>query len=151
MNTIWAGVATSSDFLEGFHGILQTDGYSGYEKISCEAHALCWVHARRYFVEAIPTGLEKEEIAETTSGQALNRINELFALDKELAEPPVAERQEERLRLEKDKLEALFMWLENSSAGNSAEVCLRQSRKLCPESSGGLICLSAPWRCSHVQ
>jgi hypothetical protein len=62
-------------------------------------------------VEAIPTGLEKEEIAETTSGQALNRINELFALDKELAELPVAERQQERLRLEKDKLEALFMWL----------------------------------------
>ena len=101
----------AADFLEGFHGILQTDGYSGYEKISCEAHALCWVHARRYFVEAIPTGLEKEEIAETTSGQALNRINELFALDKELAELPVAERQQERLRLEKDKLEALFMWL----------------------------------------
>ena len=101
----------AADFLAGFHGILQTDGYSGYEKISCEAHALCWVHARRYFVEAIPTGLEKEEIAETTSGQALNRINELFALDKELAELPVAERQQERLRLEKDKLEALFMWL----------------------------------------
>jgi hypothetical protein len=75
----------------------------------------------------------------------------LFALDKELAELPVAERQQERLRLEKDKLEALFVWLKTVQAGNSAEVCLRQSRKLCPESSGGLICLSAPWRSSHVQ
>jgi hypothetical protein len=101
----------AADFLAGFHGILQTDGYSGYEKISCEAHALCWVHARRYFVEAIPPGLSKDEIADTISGQALIRINELFALDKELAELPVAERQQERLRLEKDKLEALFVWL----------------------------------------
>ena len=74
----------AADFMAGFQGILQTDGYSGYENIPCEAHALCWVHASRYFVEAIPTGLEKEEIAETTSGQALKRINELFALDKEL-------------------------------------------------------------------
>ena len=101
----------AADFLEGFQGILQTDGYSGYEKIPCEAHALCWVHARRYFVEAIPPGLAKEEIAETTSGQALKKINALFALDKELTERSIADRQQERLQLEKDKLETLFVWL----------------------------------------
>ena len=99
----------AADFLKGFHGILQTDGYSGYEKISCEEHALCWVHGRRYFVEAIPPGLDKNEIADTISGQALKRINELFTLDKDLAELPVADRQQERLRLEKDKLEAFFV------------------------------------------
>ena len=101
----------AADFLKGFHGILQTDGYSGYEKISCEEHALCWVHGHRYFVEAIPPGLDKNEIADTISGQALKRINELFTLDKDLAELPVADRQQERLRLEKDKLEAFFVWL----------------------------------------
>ena len=78
-----------------------------YENILCEAHDTLL----RYFVEAIPPELEKAEIAETTSGQALKRINELFALDKDLAELPVTDRQQERLRLEEDKLEALFVWL----------------------------------------
>jgi hypothetical protein len=35
-------------------GALLTDGYAGYEQASCRAHALCWAHARRYFVEALP-------------------------------------------------------------------------------------------------
>ena len=75
-----------------------------YENILCEAHDTLL----RYFVEAIPPELEKAEIAETTSGQALKRINELFALDKDLAELPVTDQQQERLRLEEDKLEVLF-------------------------------------------
>ena len=57
-------------FLEGYAGILQTDGYAGYEQISCKAHALCWVHARRYFVDAIPAGISQEEAAKSISGQA---------------------------------------------------------------------------------
>ena len=40
-----------TDFLAGFAGYLQVDGYAGYEK----THATlvgCWAHARRKFVEA---------------------------------------------------------------------------------------------------
>ena len=35
----------------------------------------------------------------------------MFALDKELTERSIADRQQERLQLEKDKLETLFVWL----------------------------------------
>lgn len=31
----------AEDFLKGFNGILQTDGYTGYQKVPCQAHALC--------------------------------------------------------------------------------------------------------------
>jgi transposase len=46
-------------FLGNFDGILQTDGYSGYDRVGGPKliHAGCWAHARRYFfqaVEAIP-------------------------------------------------------------------------------------------------
>ena len=61
-----------------------------FTQISCKAHALCWVHARRYFVDAIPAGISQEEAAESISGQAIQKINELFALDKELSHKSAA-------------------------------------------------------------
>ena len=99
-------------FLEGYQGILQTDGYAGYEKVPCKVHALCWVHARRNFVNAIPADMPKEEVAQTTCGQAIQKLGEIFAEDKKLAELDPEKRKEERLRLEKSKLEAYFAWLE---------------------------------------
>lgn len=39
-------------FLKGFNGILLVDGFSGYNKVECECLANCWVHARRYFIQA---------------------------------------------------------------------------------------------------
>ena len=79
----------AEDFLKGFNGILQTDGYTGYQKVPCQAHALCWAHARRYFVEAIPPDLPKEDLLGSICKEAIERINELFAIDKRLAERPI--------------------------------------------------------------
>ena len=79
----------AEDFLKGFNGILQTDGYTGYQKVACQAHALCWAHARRYFVEAIPPDLPKEDLLGSICKEAIERINELFAIDKGLAERPI--------------------------------------------------------------
>ena len=64
-----------------------------------------------------PPGLKQEEADASISGQAIKRINELFALDKTLADKTPEERQQERLRLEKDKLEAFFAWLEKAQPG----------------------------------
>jgi|GEM_PF-6890110 len=87
----------AKDFLKGFNGILQTDGYTGYQKVPCHAHALCWAHARRYFVEAIPPDLPKEDLLGSICKEAIERINELFAIDKGLAELTKEEREEQRL------------------------------------------------------
>jgi transposase len=38
-------------FLEGYTGYLQVDGYAGYEQTSTTL-AGCWAHARRKFIEA---------------------------------------------------------------------------------------------------
>jgi hypothetical protein len=42
-------------FLGHFNGILQTDGYSGYDRVGGPKliHAGCWAHARRYFFQAV--------------------------------------------------------------------------------------------------
>ncbi|MGA8477821.1 MAG: transposase [Chthoniobacterales bacterium] len=38
-----------------FNGILQTDGYSGYDRVGGPKliHAGFWAHARRYFFQAV--------------------------------------------------------------------------------------------------
>ena len=68
-------------------------------------------------MEALPPGLKQEEADASISVQAIRRINELFALDKTLANKTPEERQQERLRLEKDKLEVFFVWLETAQPG----------------------------------
>ena len=85
------------EFLKGFNGILQTDGYTGYQKAACQAHALCWAHARRYFVEAIPPDLQKEYLLGSICKEAIERINKLLAIDKRLAGLTKEEREEQRL------------------------------------------------------
>ena len=60
--------------LEGFKGILVTDGYSGYncldEKLT---HAECWAHARRYFLESVPLDENKKPV-KTCTGYTRSRI-----------------------------------------------------------------------------
>jgi hypothetical protein len=65
-------------FLEGFEGILQTDGYIGYEKVGGPqmVHVACWAHSRRGLFEA-------HELAptETVAREIVERIDDLFAID----------------------------------------------------------------------
>jgi transposase len=73
--------------LSGYGGILQTDGYAGYNHVGVEGlvHAGCWAHARRYFVDAVKAN-EKD-------GYALDlvrRMDELFAVDREAREAKVS-------------------------------------------------------------
>ena len=49
---------TAKEFLEGFHGYLMTDGYSGYNKLKDCTRTSCWSHVRRYIIDAIPKGKE---------------------------------------------------------------------------------------------
>ena len=108
------------------------------------------MHARRYFVDAIPAGISQEEAAESISGQTIRKINEIFALDKNISNKSAAERQAERLRLEKDKLEAFFVWLERikpktlpkSALGKAVNYALNHRKGLSVFLQDGNIALS---------
>lgn len=73
------GRAGPKRFLEGFEGVLQTDGYVGYEKVGgpTMVHVACWAHARRGLFEA-------HELAphETIAKEIVEHIDELFAIDR---------------------------------------------------------------------
>ena len=66
--------------LEGFNGVLQTDGYAGYNKAVSEYglyHASCLAHARRKFFEA-----SKVSKGTGIADEALRFIRELYRIKK---------------------------------------------------------------------
>jgi len=67
-------------FLGKFEGILQTDGYSAYERTGGDrlVHAACWAHARRKVFEAMKLSPE-----DRVATQLVARIDDLFAVDAE--------------------------------------------------------------------
>ena len=68
------------DFLGGYHGYLQVDGYQGYEQTQATLVG-CWAHARRYFMDA------KKVQPKGKSGKAdmaLNQIQKLYGIESKI-------------------------------------------------------------------
>lgn len=102
-------------FLSSFKGFLHTDAYKGYEKVVGVTRCFCWSHLRRYFVDALPKGIDKKE--QTIPAQAIEYINKLFELEKNLEILSPAGRYEQRLIQEKPVLEAFWSWVEKAAVG----------------------------------
>lgn len=82
---------TAKEFLRGFNGYLQTDGYTGYHKVSWITHIGCWAHARRKFIEAIEA-LKRDTVAP----KGFEYCERLFMMEKDAAEFSAKERHEFR-------------------------------------------------------
>jgi transposase len=65
-------------FLGGFEGILQTDGYVAYDQVGGPklVHAACWAHARRKFHDAVKLNPQDQVAIDVVA-----QIDELFAID----------------------------------------------------------------------
>lgn len=93
--------------LRNFKGILQTDGYGGYEKIGKQKdviHLGCWDHARRKFVAAFKVCSNKCGV----SGKALTLINSLYDIEREIKEKSDDERYRARQEKSKPILDKIF-------------------------------------------
>lgn len=95
-------------FLEGFRGYLQTDGYSGYDKVPNVTRCGCWAHLRRKYQEAMPKGVA----IGSTAAVGFEYCNRLFAIEKELEKLTPEERKNQRQERSKPVLEAYLAWLE---------------------------------------
>ncbi|BFL63861.1 IS66 family transposase [Roseomonas mucosa] len=95
--------------LEGFRGTLQVDGYDGFKAMGRERRdgsvvlAFCWAHLRRRFFE-VHAGTRSPVAAE-----ALLRISELYAIEREIRGRPA----EERLAARHERSAALVASLES--------------------------------------
>ncbi len=107
--------------LEGFSGILQADGYSGYSQV-CKESGLtrigCWDHARRKFIEAtqaVPSVAKgKSKPSASKADVALGYIGKLYAIEREQKERSDAERYQARQTRSVPLLAELKTWLENN-------------------------------------
>ena len=98
-------------FLEGYSGLLQTDGYAGYNHVGevGMVHAGCWAHARRFFIDAL-----KVHPSDGLAADFVRRIDELFAVDRVAREKGLSPLERAELRREKStqKVEELRWRLE---------------------------------------
>jgi transposase len=74
--------------LDGFQGVLQADGYSGYNQI-CREQGItrigCWDHVRRKFVDAIKAaGTPKKGAKPSKADFAVSHIRKLYAIEKQI-------------------------------------------------------------------
>ena len=111
--------------MASFTGLLQADGYSGFEKLSGPARTkpgpitevACWANTRRGFFD------EWEHHKSPTAKEALDRIAAIYGVEARAALAPVPERVALR-RETAPLLDAFFGWAEATVARLSAKSSL---------------------------
>ena len=122
------------NFLAGYNGYLQVDGYVGYEQTQATLVG-CWAHARRKFMEA------KKGAGSKGSGKddwALNHIQKLYRIETQIKDSSTEERYTQRQKKCQPLLNQLHTWLTKSAQqvlpktklGAAIQYCLNQWHKL---------------------
>lgn len=120
-------------FLEGFKGILQSDGYSGYNAVPEVTHCGCFAHLRRKFEEALPKG---SSLKDSKAAIGLRYCNDLFNLENEWVDLQPEERYIKRLEQSKPVLDAFWSWisslnvLQGSNFGKAVTYAINQKEAL---------------------
>jgi transposase len=97
--------------LKTYRGILQADGYAGFKQLYDQGtilEAACWAHVRRKFhdlCQAHGSPIAKE---------ALERIGQLYGIEKEIRGRSPAERRDVRHARSKPLLESMLAWLKTA-------------------------------------
>ena len=124
----------AQNFLEGFRGLVQCDGYQGYNKLEDVILVCCIAHARRKFFEAVPAARRKRlKLLDINSDEAIEDINlpdeeeakqllpaeigllycnKLFYLERTLKDLNPEERKQQRDVLEQPVWDQFWNWLD---------------------------------------
>lgn len=112
--------AVASRLLDGFEGVLQADGYGGYNAI-CHTDTVtrigCMDHARRKFVEASKAGATNKKAAKgkpSKADVALSKIRKLYRIEEQIKDLSVEEKTTKRQSLSTPILDELKAWLDKN-------------------------------------
>ena len=120
------------NYLAGFDGYLQVDGYAGYEQTDATLVG-CMAHARRYFMDA------KKAQPKGKNGKAdmaLSYFQKLYAIETKFKTKTIDEKYQARKTQAKPILEKLYHWLTKqnivpkSALGKAIKYCINQWAKL---------------------
>jgi len=98
--------------LANFKGVLQVDGYNGFQRLACDrvdasvTLAFCWAHARRPFYDFFVS------TQSPLAAEVLARIQKLYAIEAEIRGQSADYRKKVRQERSKPIVEALHVWLQ---------------------------------------
>jgi transposase len=95
--------------LSGFRGVLQVDGYAGFERLTASGSvvlAACWAHVRRRFYEF------HQATGSPIAAEALGRIADLYKVEASIRGKTAIERKLVRGRDSQPIVEVMKPWLE---------------------------------------
>lgn len=95
--------------LRGFRGVLQADGYAGFQRIYEKGviqEAGCWAHVRRKFYDL------QQAHASPVAAEAMARIGQLYGIESEIRGRPPDERRQIRQARARPVLDSLQQWLQ---------------------------------------
>lgn len=126
------------NFLKGFDGYLQTDGYAAYGTLKSVTNLGCLAHARRKFTDVIKAAPKDSEILNIKSSEALSFFSSIYKFEKKFRELPSDERYKMRLKHTKPLLDNFKEWLDveskrtlpKSKLGEAIRYSLKQWDKL---------------------
>ena len=110
----------ADDILQGFSGILQVDGYAGYnrllKRVSQDVQlAYCWAHARRKLYDVAKAS------AAPLAQEGLKQIAALYRIEAEIKGQSADARLAARIERTKPKLDVFEKWLAQSRTRVSAK------------------------------
>ena len=105
--------------LDGFEGVLQADGYAGYNRV-CRENPItrigCWDHARRKFIDASKAAPAKKKGSKVSKADvAISKIRKLYAIEDRIKDLEPEQKKAQRQTLSCPVLDDLKAWLETNS------------------------------------
>lgn len=102
--------------LDGFRGVLQSDGYAGYNAMCRSEHITrigCWDHVRRKFVEASKAApVDKHNRNKASKADvAIGKIRKLYQIEEHIRDLSPEQKRQQRQTLALPLLEDLHQWL----------------------------------------
>ena len=129
----------ATEILQGFGGILQVDGYAGYNRVldlrdnAPIQLAYCWAHARRKLFEL--THHNVAPIAE----EGLKQIAALYRIESQVRDRSAEERLATRQQKSAPKIATFKIWLDHARTQVSVKSPTGQALKYIAKYWGGLI------------
>jgi len=113
------GEEVPSRLLDGFEGVLQADGYAGYNRV-CRNNPItrigCWDHARRKFVEASKAAPAKKKGHKVSKADvAIGKIRKLYRIEDRIKDLAPEEKTLRRQTLSQPVLDDLKVWLQTNN------------------------------------
>jgi len=143
----------AKEFLEGYQGYVQTDGFVGYDFLDKQpdiVHLGCWAHVRRKFADVLKANGKKDKTKGLgKAGKALKTIRALYAIERDVNERTLLPELVYQERQEKSKpiLDKFEIWLKenapktppNSLLGLAYNYALKQWPRLTAYLENGIL------------